>query len=115
MGKTGLPILPEGTGLLGVVLISAKNWFRLPDARADGYKECSRLYKRDVRTLECYGPFWEHAPIVWTKDPEVIRHVSKENFENYVKTDGMRKILASLANQGIFSVNHGVHFFSSLC
>ena len=107
--KTGLPVLPKSKSLLGVTGVSARNWQRLPDARTDCYKDCSEVYRRDVRTMALYPPIWEEAPVIWTKDPKVIRHIAKENFNNYVKTDGMRKILSSVANHGIFSINHGVN------
>jgi len=46
---------------------------------------------------------------VFTCDPAVVKHILKDNFNNYVKSETGFSILNDLIGNGIFNVDHGPH------
>lgn len=47
--------------------------------------------------------------MVITADPAVVRHILKDNFDNYIKPRYLKKCVQDLVGEGIFAVSHGPH------
>ena len=78
-------------------------------------RNMNRMYDFSLDQFSEYGPsfFWvtpiwnQHAALS-TVDPAIVKHILKDNFENYLKSDSLVERLGDLLGNGIFGINHGV-------
>lgn len=60
-------------------------------------------------TVSWKTPIFDPEPMVSTVDPAVIKHILKDNYNNYIKGVVLQNALMDLLGRGIFIVNHGQH------
>ena len=110
--QTRLPILPHSTPVFGIAPYVLRNWRRIYDVRNGWYADLSRVYQRPVKTFAVSPPVWCPAAVIATKDPIVVKHVLKDNVENWVKGKQLREALDDFVGKGLFVLNHGVSALS---
>ena len=87
--------------MLGNIPEQARNLNRVYDFRLD-------LFSEYGSSFFWVSPIWNPHPTLSTTDPAIVKHILKDNFENYLKSDMLVKRLGDLLGSGIFGINHGV-------
>lgn len=105
--KSGVPPLyPEvANSPLGSMMLLNKNWGIMYDFKLQ------RLQDISPTTLTAFTPqmFTNPHPTINTIDPEIVRYILKDNFDNYLKPDFFLASLNEVIGDGIFGLNHGPH------
>ena len=104
--QSGIPFLtvPEGDSVLvGHIADFKRNYHRVYDWRLEGFVQGKAM------TVARAAAIWMVNPSVHTCDPLVVKHMLKDNFNNYIKTLDEPPVLQDLLGQGIFAINHGPH------
>jgi cytochrome P450 len=89
----GPPRLP----LLGILPYLLKHWKQMP-------VESMRL-SRKFKHVTWGGPCFKYGAWFYTDDPSIVKHILKENFQNYEKGDVFRGIFHELLGNGIFATD----------
>ena len=89
----GPPRLP----VFGILLHPLKHWKQWP-------MECLRLSSK-FNHATWGGPSFKYGALFYTDDPANVKHVLKDNFQNYEKGDLWRKIFRELLGNGIFAAD----------
>ena len=89
--------------MLGNIPVMAANLDRAYDFRVDQFTKYGSSFLWVM-------PIWNPHPTLSTTDPAIVKHILKDNFENYLKSESFNRRLSDLLGSGIFGINHGVRY-----
>lgn len=106
--KVGYKFYPIDGGLpfFGRLPQMKRNMNRLLDYKLEQF----RLYfTKEDKVVGVPMPVFNPKPSYMTVDPVVVKHILKDEFNKYVKTEQLLTVFRPMFRDGIFSINHGPH------
>ena len=87
-----------------------KHWDRYLHWRIDFFNEVRNQTDKKFKTIQTIPPAFYPPVELMTKDPKVIKHILKDNFDCWIRLSDFRGQIKDLFGNGIFVVNHGSSF-----
>ena len=95
------------TFLLGSLADMAKNSDRLAHYKSERFHEVEKQTGQRSQTIQLVAPVWEQRPILLTKDPVLIKHILRDEFDTWEKERNFKNALHDVLGQGLFAIDHG--------
>ncbi|GBG25349.1 Cytochrome P450 94C1 [Hondaea fermentalgiana] len=87
-------------GLLGALAEVLPQWERLYDFKVDRMNKYGETYAQMMAV-------WTPNVLISTANPDNVKHILKTEFDIYIKSHNLERLLTSLLGKGIFVTNHG--------
>eukprot|EP00924_Labyrinthula_sp_SR-Ha-C_P001965 snap_masked-scaffold_30-processed-gene-3.108-mRNA-1 protein AED:0.43 eAED:0.45 QI:0/0/0/0.5/1/1/2/0/545 len=99
----------RGVGLnpLGLIKLFLPKRDQIYDFKTNLFENHSKLFNKKIDIIFTAPHLFYSKDVVFSRSPEITKYITKDKFNNWVKSSTLQIDFEPLLGQGIFAVNHG--------